>query len=200
MRALVVTNMYPSAAFPARGRFVLDQVQRAAAARLASSSSCTRSSPATQRVSARRPIELRRRFRGTRFDVVHAHFGLTAWPALAARARAHAVTLHGTDLAHPRSRAITLAALPLAEADGDGVGAACRARAALGDPRPSGGGAAVRRRSPAVHRRSTAAEARRELGAGPRRRATCCSRPIPRAPRSDTTSRSRSPAPRTWRC
>ena len=38
---------------------------------------------------------------------------MTAWPALAVRARAHAVTLHGTDLAHPRSRRLTLAALPL---------------------------------------------------------------------------------------
>ena len=55
---------------------------------------------------------LRRRFRGSRFDVVHAHFGLTAWPAMAVRARAHAVTLHGTDLEHPRSRVLTLAALP----------------------------------------------------------------------------------------
>ena len=53
------------------------------------------------------------RYRRERFDVVHAHFGLTAWPALAVRARAHAVTLHGTDLAHPRSRRLTLAALPL---------------------------------------------------------------------------------------
>src|SRR5205807_1751540 len=31
----------------------------------------------------------------------------------AVRAGAHGVTLHGTDLVHPRSRAITLAGLPL---------------------------------------------------------------------------------------
>ncbi len=61
---------------------------------------------------ARAGGELRRRHRGDRFDVVHAHFGLTAWPAFAAHAEAHAVTLHGTDLVHPRSRAITTAALP----------------------------------------------------------------------------------------
>jgi glycosyltransferase involved in cell wall biosynthesis len=54
-----------------------------------------------------------RRNRTERYDVVHAHFGLTAWPAFAARGAAHAVTLHGTDLVHPRSRAITLAALPM---------------------------------------------------------------------------------------
>jgi glycosyltransferase involved in cell wall biosynthesis len=42
---------------------------------------------------------------------VHAHFGLTAWPARAARAPVHALTLHGTDLSHPRTRLITRAAL-----------------------------------------------------------------------------------------
>jgi glycosyltransferase involved in cell wall biosynthesis len=57
--------------------------------------------------------ELYRNHRAQRYDVVHAHFGLTAWPALAARGAAYAVTLHGTDLVHPRSRPITLAALPL---------------------------------------------------------------------------------------
>jgi len=56
--------------------------------------------------------DLRRRHRRDPYDVVHAHFGLTAWPAFAASGRAHAVTLHGTDLVHPRSRALTLAALP----------------------------------------------------------------------------------------
>ncbi len=55
---------------------------------------------------------LRRRFAGAGFDVVHAHFGLTAWPALALRGPRHAVTLHGTDVRHRRSRRITLAALP----------------------------------------------------------------------------------------
>ena len=44
------------------------------------------------------------------YDVVHAHYGLTAWPALVVPAAVHAVTLHGTDLVHPRSRAISLAA------------------------------------------------------------------------------------------
>jgi glycosyltransferase involved in cell wall biosynthesis len=62
---------------------------------------------------ARAAPELRWRYRGSRFDVIHAHFGLTAWPALAVRGAPHVVTLHGTDLVHPRSRAITLSALPL---------------------------------------------------------------------------------------
>ena len=56
---------------------------------------------------------MRARHGRDRFDIVHAHFGLTQWPALAARGRARAVTLHGTDLAHPRSRLVTLAGLRL---------------------------------------------------------------------------------------
>jgi teichuronic acid biosynthesis glycosyltransferase TuaC len=56
---------------------------------------------------------LRRRYRGRRFDVVHVHFGLVAWPALLAGLRPLVVTLHGNDLLHPRARPFTRAALPL---------------------------------------------------------------------------------------
>ena len=51
--------------------------------------------------------------RPERFDVVHAHFGLTAWPALAIVPRVRALTVHGTDLLHPRTRVATRAVLPL---------------------------------------------------------------------------------------
>lgn len=57
-------------------------------------------------------LALRRRYAPDDFEIVHAHFGLTAWPALALRGPLHAVTLHGTDVRHPRSLRITLAALP----------------------------------------------------------------------------------------
>jgi teichuronic acid biosynthesis glycosyltransferase TuaC len=115
LRALVVTNMYPTAERPAFGRFVRDQV-----AALQTLPGLEVSVFAFQGgglgAYARAAWEARRRFRGGRggagFDVVHAHFGLSAWAALAVPARVHAVTLHGTDLSHPRSRAITLAALP----------------------------------------------------------------------------------------
>lgn len=60
----------------------------------------------------RAALALRRRPGASRIDVVHAHFGLTAWPALAMRGPRHAVTLHGTDVRHPRTRRLTLAALP----------------------------------------------------------------------------------------
>ncbi|MBV9192917.1 MAG: glycosyltransferase [Solirubrobacterales bacterium] len=110
MRALVVTSMYPSARAPARGVFVRDQVE-ALAAMPGVDLELFAFDPGGVRPYVRAAYDLRRRYRRTRFDIVHAHFGLTAWPALAVPATAHAVTLHGTDLAHPRSRAITLAAL-----------------------------------------------------------------------------------------
>lgn len=113
MRALIVTNMYPSPARPALGSFVRDQVQ--ALRRIDGVEVelfAFEPGGAGAYVDAAR--ELRHRYRSNnRVDIVHAHFGLTAWPALAARARKRAVTLHGTDLAHPRSRKLTLAALPL---------------------------------------------------------------------------------------
>ena len=89
LRALIVTNMYPTAERPALGSFVRDQVEALrrrddvevelfafapGAARLPPRG-CARCAGATAR-------------RGRRFDVVHAHFGLTAWPALARAARA----------------------------------------------------------------------------------------------------------------
>jgi glycosyltransferase involved in cell wall biosynthesis len=129
VRALVVSNMLPDAAHPERGSFVRDQVAalqrlegidvelfefapgpralvRAAAdlrrlsrerARVCSSGAAAGSSPAS----------------APAYDVVHAHFGLTAWPAFAVQARVRALTLHGTDLTHPRTRVATCAALPL---------------------------------------------------------------------------------------
>jgi glycosyltransferase involved in cell wall biosynthesis len=114
MRALVVTNMYPSAQDPARGSFVRDQVL--ALRRLpdvAVELFAFQSRGATAYAGAAR--ELRRRYHGRDFDVIHAHFGLTIWPSLAVRGAPHAVTLHGTDLVHPRSRAITLAGLPFVD-------------------------------------------------------------------------------------
>jgi glycosyltransferase involved in cell wall biosynthesis len=114
MRALIVTNMRPSPARPALGSFVADQV---AALRATGEAEVEvhAFAPGSLRAYAQAGAELRRRWRGTRFEVVHAHFGLTAWPSRAVAADVHAITLHGTELVHPRSRALTLAALPLAD-------------------------------------------------------------------------------------
>lgn len=111
MRALVVTNMHPTPARPALGRFVRDQVD--ALRRLDGVEVELFAFPPGLRSYPRAARELRRRYRGERFDVIHAHFGLTAWPALALRGAPHVVTFHGTDLAHPRSGALSRAALPL---------------------------------------------------------------------------------------
>lgn len=114
MRTLIVTNMYPSPAHPARGSFVADQV--AALRRLDDPElelQVLSFEPGGWEAYVRAARQLRARYRHTvPFDVVHAHFGLTNWPARAVPGRRRAVTLHGTDLAHPRSRPVTLAALP----------------------------------------------------------------------------------------
>jgi teichuronic acid biosynthesis glycosyltransferase TuaC len=108
MRALIVTNMYPSPSHPALGSFVRDQVE--ALRRIGQAEiSVFAFAPGGGAAYLRGAAELRRSLRGQRFDIVHAHFGLTQWPALAVSARARVVTFHGTDLFHPRSRALTLA-------------------------------------------------------------------------------------------
>ncbi len=110
LRALVVTNMYPSPARPALGSFVRDQVR--ALQRIEDLDVDVHAfAPGGTRSYLRAGRELRRSFANERFDIVHAHFGLTAWPALAVPARHRLVTLHGNDLHHPRSRKITTAVL-----------------------------------------------------------------------------------------
>ena len=106
MRALVVTNMYPSPERPALGGFVRDQVE--ALQRIDGLDVELHAfAPGGIRSYANAGRDLKRRFKGQRFDVVHCHFGLTAWPALTVKAGKRLVTLHGNDLYHPRSRKIT---------------------------------------------------------------------------------------------
>jgi teichuronic acid biosynthesis glycosyltransferase TuaC len=111
MRALVVTNMYPTEGRPALGSFVRDQVE--ALRRRGDVDVELFAFPPGLRSYPRAAREMRRRYGRTRFDVVHAHFGLTAWPAVAARLGPVVVTLHGNDLFHPRSNRLTRAILPL---------------------------------------------------------------------------------------
>ncbi len=110
MRALVLSNMLADAAHPERGRFVRDQVD--ALRTLDELSVELYEFRPGGRALARAARDLHTRYRGERFDVVHAHFGLTAWPALAVKARGRALTVHGTDVRHPRTRLATRAALP----------------------------------------------------------------------------------------
>jgi teichuronic acid biosynthesis glycosyltransferase TuaC len=120
VRALVVSNMLPDLAHPERGSFVRDQV--AALRAIEGLEVDLFEFGPGPRSLARAPLRARRSLRHApgsadgrpnRYDVVHAHFGLSAWPALAIRARVRALTVHGTDVLHPRTRLATAAVLPL---------------------------------------------------------------------------------------
>jgi glycosyltransferase involved in cell wall biosynthesis len=99
VRVLVVTNLYPTARRPALGPFVRDQVEALRSiedldVELHSFDPAGGIAP-----YLRESLALARRYRGARYDVVHSHYGLTGFCALAIRgARAHAVTFHGDDL------------------------------------------------------------------------------------------------------
>jgi glycosyltransferase involved in cell wall biosynthesis len=113
LRALVVTNMYPSPANPALGSFVRNQVEALRRQPGVEIELVHFAPGAGGYARALRALRALRRRHGQRFDVVHAHFGLTAWPVILARFGAPlVVTLHGNDLFHPRSNRITRAALP----------------------------------------------------------------------------------------
>jgi glycosyltransferase involved in cell wall biosynthesis len=121
VRALVLSNMRPDDAHPERGRFVRDQV--AALRGLDGLDIELYEFPPGARSLAHAARDLRRRYGGPStlsrrparapFDIVHAHFGLTAWPALAVPTRLRALTVHGTDVIHPRTRQATRAVSPL---------------------------------------------------------------------------------------
>src|SRR4051794_2188524 len=102
--------MYPTPERPASGPFVRDQVE--ALRRRGDVEVELFAFPAGTRNYPRAGRELRRRYGGEAFDVVHVHFGLVAWPAVLAGLHPLVVTMHGNDLLHPRSRPVTLAALP----------------------------------------------------------------------------------------
>ncbi len=98
MRVLVVTNFVPDAAAPQRGRWVLDQVDEI---RRHGVEADVFSFPRGSRHYIPAALRLRRLLRRETFDLVHVHYGLTAWSALLAGARPLVVTFHGTDVRHP---------------------------------------------------------------------------------------------------
>jgi teichuronic acid biosynthesis glycosyltransferase TuaC len=115
VRVLVVTHMTPSDARPERGAFVHDQVEALRAQRDAEVEVRQFPPGGISYLSAAWQL----RGAGRRFDLVHAHYGLSGWSALAARGRRLVVTFHGTDLRHrvtgPLSRALVpLVTLPAA--------------------------------------------------------------------------------------
>jgi teichuronic acid biosynthesis glycosyltransferase TuaC len=98
MRVLVVTNFVPDAAAPQRGRWVRDQVDEIR--RLGVEVNLF-SFPRGSSHYIPAALRLRRLLRQESFDLVHVHYGLTAWSALLAGARPLVVTFHGTDVRHP---------------------------------------------------------------------------------------------------
>jgi glycosyltransferase involved in cell wall biosynthesis len=100
MRVLVVTNLWPTPERPASGGFVRDQVEALRGLDGVEIELFTFDQGARAYLSAAR--ELRRRYAGERFDVIHAHYGLAGIAAQALRGAPHVVTFHGTDLAHPQ--------------------------------------------------------------------------------------------------
>ena len=189
MRALIVTNMYPTPAGPALGSFVARPGRGAARASTGSSSRCSRSRPAARRYVRAARGAARAATGAERFDVVHAHFGLTAWPALAARgARPRG------DPARHRPRAIRArgrSRSPALPRSTSSPPCPSRWRATV----PALGGAAAGAPScPAASTcsasaRSTARRGPRRAGPRPRAARACCSPPTRPAPRSATTAR-----------
>src|ERR687885_2287754 len=102
--------MSPTPPRPASGPFVRDQVE--ALRRRGDVEVEVFAFPPGPRALVAAAARLRARYRGRRFDIVHAHFGLTAWPALLAQLGPVVVTLHGNDLLVRRSNLVTRAALP----------------------------------------------------------------------------------------
>jgi glycosyltransferase involved in cell wall biosynthesis len=98
MRVLVVTNFMPDRSAPQRGRWVRDQIEEIR--RHGVEVEVFEFPPGSSRYLPA-AVRLRRLLRRERFDLVHVHYGLTAWCALLAGARPLVVTFHGTDVRHP---------------------------------------------------------------------------------------------------
>jgi teichuronic acid biosynthesis glycosyltransferase TuaC len=98
MRVLVVTNFEPDASTPQRGRWVRDQVEEIR--RLGVEVEIFGFPPGSSHYLPA-AWRLRRLLRRESFDLVHVHYGLTAWSTILAGARPLVVSFHGTDVRHP---------------------------------------------------------------------------------------------------
>jgi teichuronic acid biosynthesis glycosyltransferase TuaC len=102
MRVLIVTNMWPTEERPALGSFVRDQVEALRRIDGLEVEVFAFAPTGGLKPYARAARELRKRHGDDEFDVVHAHYGMTAWCTLVLRGAPRVVTFHGTDLGHPR--------------------------------------------------------------------------------------------------
>jgi teichuronic acid biosynthesis glycosyltransferase TuaC len=99
VRVLVVTNMWPTERSPALGPFVRDQVNALRELEGLEVEVYSFDPPGGITPYLTAAADVARRYRGRRFDVVHAHYGLSGFCALGVRgAGTRVVTFHGDDL------------------------------------------------------------------------------------------------------
>ncbi len=103
MNVLCLTNMYPTEEDPSAGCFVRDLVEdvRALGVNVEVLAFDGRE---RKRAYAEAGLQLRRVLRDGRFDLVHAHYGLTGVLAVGQRSVPVVVTFHGSDTGAPRVR------------------------------------------------------------------------------------------------
>lgn len=122
MKVLIVTNMLAgqNPAQPSQGVFVSEQVDALRRLPDTQVDVLVVKGFASRLAYARSAVQLWRRLRASRYDIVHYHFGLTAWTAALVRTFSRArivVTLHGSDVLGGRVlRAISLSAVRFAHA------------------------------------------------------------------------------------
>lgn len=106
MRVLIVSNMYPTRERPEFGVFVRDQLE--ALGRIDGVEPELYVFEGGSVRAYRKAVKpLRQHLAQHRYDVVHAHYGLTGWVARRAGARPLVVTLHGTDVYDKRAGRIS---------------------------------------------------------------------------------------------
>jgi teichuronic acid biosynthesis glycosyltransferase TuaC len=103
VRVLVVTNLFPTARRPALGPFVRDQIEAMRAIGGAELELHSFDQEGGIGPYLREALTLARKYRGRRFDVVHAHYGLSGACSLAVRRGRHVTTFHGDDLRLPKT-------------------------------------------------------------------------------------------------
>jgi glycosyltransferase involved in cell wall biosynthesis len=96
LKVLFVTNMYPDDADPASGAFVRQQAEhlRKAGHQIDVLHIASKRSRLEYLTS---PIDVFARTRSTSYDIVHAHYGLSGFPALFRHNTPLVITLHGSD-------------------------------------------------------------------------------------------------------
>jgi teichuronic acid biosynthesis glycosyltransferase TuaC len=106
LRVLVITNMYPTLAEPEFGCFVRDQVDDLRALGAEVDVLAFDGRPRRSRY-LRAVHHLRRELRRRRYDIVHAHYGLTGAVAASQMRTPVVTTFHGSDAWIPWQRAVS---------------------------------------------------------------------------------------------